>query len=143
MAPSKTKALSAAKAVAKGSHSKGVRKVRTKTHFYRPHTLKLARKPKYFRTSTPITGTLDAFTVIKSPVTTEAAMKKVEDNNTLVFITDIRANKRQIKAAAEELYDIKVDRVNTLIRPDGKKKAFIKLPGNIQALDVASKIGVI
>merc|ERR1719354_51153 len=35
----------------------------------------------------------------KKPLTTESAMKKIEDNNTLVFIVDIKANKPQIKMA--------------------------------------------
>lgn len=43
-------------------------------------------------------------------------MKKIEDNNTLVFIVDIRANKPQIKAAVKKLYDIDISKVNTLVR---------------------------
>ena len=43
-------------------------------------------------------------------------MKKIEDNNTLVFIVDVRANKPQIKASVKKLYDIDVSKVNTLIR---------------------------
>lgn len=43
-------------------------------------------------------------------------MKKIEDNNTLVFITDIRANKKQIKDAVKKMYDVSVLKVNTLIR---------------------------
>lgn len=43
-------------------------------------------------------------------------MKKIEDTNTLVFIVDLTANKRQIKDAVKRLYEIKADRVNTLIR---------------------------
>jgi large subunit ribosomal protein L23Ae len=50
-------------------------------------------------------------------------MKKIEDNNTLVFIVDVKANKHQIKQAVKKLYDIDVAKVNTLIRPDGEKKA--------------------
>ncbi|ELK29664.1 Cystatin-B [Myotis davidii] len=46
-------------------------------------------------------------------------MKKTEDNNTLVFIVDVKANKHQIKQAVKKLYDIDVAKVNTLIRPDG------------------------
>eukprot|EP01051_Picozoa_sp_SAG22_P035006 SAG22_NODE_16198_length_331_cov_0.594828_2_plen_77_part_01 len=42
--------------------------------------------------------------VIKYPLTTESAMKKIEDNNTLVFIVDRKANKRQIKDAVTEMY---------------------------------------
>ena len=43
-------------------------------------------------------------------------MKKIEDNNTLVFITDLKANKRQIKDAVKKLYDVHALKVNTLIR---------------------------
>ena len=43
-------------------------------------------------------------------------MKKIEDNNTLVFVVDKRANKPQVKLAVKKLYDIQVSKVNTLIR---------------------------
>ena len=43
-------------------------------------------------------------------------MKKIEENNTLVFIVDVKANKRQIKAALKTLYDVDVVKVNTLVR---------------------------
>ena len=43
-------------------------------------------------------------------------MKKIEENNTLVFIVDVRANKRQIKDALKKLYDVECVKVNTLIR---------------------------
>jgi len=43
-------------------------------------------------------------------------MKKIEEHNTLVFICDIRANKRQIKDAVKKLYDVQAAKVNTLIR---------------------------
>ena len=59
---------------------------------------------------------LDQFTIIKYPLTTESAMKKIEENNTLVFITALKANKFQIKTAVKKLYDIDVAKVNTLIR---------------------------
>ncbi|XP_073756992.1 uncharacterized protein [Callorhinus ursinus] len=49
-------------------------------------------------------------------------MKKTEDNNTLVFTVDVKANKHQIKQAVKKLYDIDVAKVNTLIRPDGEMK---------------------
>lgn len=59
---------------------------------------------------------LDKYSIIKSPLTTESAMKKIEDNNTLVFLVDVKANKRQIKDAVKSLYDIQALKVNTLIR---------------------------
>lgn len=43
-------------------------------------------------------------------------MKKIEENNTLVFIVDIKANKVQIKKAIKKLYDVDCVKVNTLIR---------------------------
>ena len=70
-------------------------------------------------------------------------MKCIEDQNTLVFLTDTRANKKQIAKAAEDLYNVKVERVNTLIRPDCRKKAFVKLTSEHEALDVAYKIGIL
>eukprot|EP00811_Abedinium_folium_P019691 NODE_28642_length_471_cov_1.593023.p4 GENE.NODE_28642_length_471_cov_1.593023~~NODE_28642_length_471_cov_1.593023.p4 ORF type:complete len:87 (+),score=41.89 NODE_28642_length_471_cov_1.593023:131-391(+) len=86
---------------------------------------------------------MDRFRIIKSPLTTEAAMKKIEENNTLVFLVDVRANKYQIKKAANEMYEVKCQKVNTLIRPDGKKKAYIRLTQDYDALDVANRIGII
>ena len=59
---------------------------------------------------------MDAYNIIKNPLTTESAMKKIEDNNTLVFICNLKANKHQIRAAVKKLYDINVSKVNTLIR---------------------------
>lgn len=70
-------------------------------------------------------------------------MKKIEDNNTLVFIVDVKANKRQIKAAVSSLHDIQIQKVNTLIRPDGQKKAYVRLTQDYDALDVANRIGII
>lgn len=81
--------------------------------------------------------------MIKFPLTTEAAMKKIEDNNTLVFLTHLRANKHHVRAAVRKLYDIKVAKVNMLIQPDGKKKAYVRLARDDDALDVANKIGII
>merc|ERR1711879_713843 len=116
------KALKVAKAIKKGTKTESKRKVRTSVHFRRPKTLRLARKPKYPRKSVPRRNKLDQFRILKAPLTTESAMKKIEDNNTLVFLVDIKANKHQIKDAVKRMYDITADRVNTLIRPDGQKK---------------------
>ena len=43
-------------------------------------------------------------------------MKKIEDNNTLVFIVDTRSTKRQITDAVRRMYEIKTAKVNTLVR---------------------------
>merc|ERR1719228_3246902 len=148
MAPTKGKGVkqqanAAKKAVLKGNKSTGTRKVRTSVHFRRPKTLSLPRQPMFPRKSAPKPTRLDQFAIIKHPLTTESAMKKIEDNNTLVFIVDVKASKPQIKLAVKKLYDIHVAKVNTLIRPDGKKKAYVRLATDYDALDVANKIGII
>ena len=136
------KAQTAAK-VAKKAITKKQTKVRKNVHFFRPKTLKLARKPMYPRKSVTKQQVMDKFRIIKYPLTTESAMKKIEDNNTLVFITDVRANKRQISNAVKKMYDIACAKVNTLVRPDGVKKAYVRLTQDFDALDVANKIGII
>jgi large subunit ribosomal protein L23Ae len=105
------KAVGAKKKVVKGAKTTHNKKVRTSVHFYRPKTLKLARSPKYPRKSIPNRIKLDAFSVIKHPLTTESAMKKIEDTNTLVFIVDIKANKHQIRQAVKKLYSIETSKV--------------------------------
>uniref|UniRef100_A0A4W2GV77 Large ribosomal subunit protein uL23 n=1 Tax=Bos indicus x Bos taurus TaxID=30522 RepID=A0A4W2GV77_BOBOX len=122
-AEAKAKALKAKKAVLKGVHSHKKKKIRTSPTFRQPKTLRLRRQPKYPRKSAPRRNKLYHYAIIKFPLTTESAMKKIEDNNTLVFIVDVKANKHQIKQAVKKLYDIDVAKVNTLIRPDGEKKA--------------------
>merc|ERR1712105_35773 len=127
----------------KGVHGTRVKKVRTSVKFYRPRTFRPARTPKYPRKSTPKRNKMDAYNIIKNPLTTESAMKKIEDNNTLVFICDIKSNKHQIKSAVKKLYDINVYKVKTLVRPTGDKKAYVRLAPDYDALDVANKIGII
>jgi len=140
---SKAKALSVQKRVAKGNFPQRKRKIRTTVHFHRPHVKHLPRNPKFPRKSVPHRPRLDKYSIIKHPLTTESAMKKIEDNNTLVFIVNLKANKPQIKMAVKKLYDIDVAKVNTLIRPDGQKKAYVRLAPDYDALDVANKIGII
>nr|XP_034349782.1 60S ribosomal protein L23a-like [Arvicanthis niloticus] len=142
-APPKAKALKAKKAVLKGVHGHKKKKIRRSPTFRHPKTLRLRRQPKYPRKSAPRRNKLDRSAIIKFPLTTESAMKKLEDNNTLVFMVDVKANKYQIKQAMKKLYDIDVAKVNTLLRPDGEKKACVHLAPGYDALDVANKIGII
>ncbi|KAL7662464.1 60S ribosomal protein L25 [[Candida] zeylanoides] len=142
MAPT-TKATAAKKAALKGGNAKQSTKVRTNTTFRLPNTLKLSRSPKYARKTVPHYNRMDAYKVIVSPIASETAMKKVEDGNTLVFQVDLKSNKHQIKSAVKELYDVDVLYVNTLIRPNGTKKAYIRLTADHDALDIANRIGYI
>ncbi len=81
--------------------------------------------------------------VLKYPIMTEVASRILETENTIVFIVDSRATKRDIKRAVENLYDVTVSKVNTLITPRGEKKAYVKLHPDDKAVDVAIKLGII
>ncbi|KAG9289205.1 hypothetical protein G9A89_022514 [Geosiphon pyriformis] len=139
----KNKALTAKVAALTGIDGKVKKKVRTSTTFRRPNTLRAARHPKYLRKSVPSGPRLDQYKIIRQPLNTESAMKKIEENNTLVFIVDVKANKRQIKDAVKKLYEVDAKKINTLIRPNGTKKAYVRLSTDVDALDVANKIGFI
>ena len=136
------KAKKATKAIRPKTGVAKKRKIHTSVTFHRPKTLHIARKTRPGKSSVT-QRKLDSFRIIRYPHTSEKAMKKIEDDNTLVFIVDIHANKKQIRAAMKKAYNIKPIRVNTLIRPDGKKKAFVKLSRTDDALDVANKIGIV
>ncbi|XP_072462698.1 large ribosomal subunit protein uL23-like [Notamacropus eugenii] len=138
----KSKALKAKKAVLKGVHSHK-KKIRTSPTFWQLKTLRLRRQPKYLQKSAPGRNKLDHYAIINFPLTTASAMKKTEDSNTLVFIVDVKANKHQIKQVVKKLYDKDVAKVNTLIQPDGEKKAYVWLAPDYDALDVDNKIGII
>ncbi len=78
--------------------------------------------------------------IIVKPLITEKASLATEKNNRFGFQVQLKANKNQIKAAIEKLYDVKVLDVKTNILP-GKikrvgrtvkkssktKKAFVRL----------------
>ncbi|KAL8269344.1 hypothetical protein Esti_006734 [Eimeria stiedai] len=143
------KAQAVSKGLKKPSRS-STAKARYNIRFFRPKTLRRARSPKAPRVSRlwtanpiPAINRKDKYRVLQQPLTTESAMKKIEETNTLVFLCDPRASKRRIKEAVKQTYDVTAQKVNTLIRMDGKKKAYVRLTPDFDALDVANKIGII
>lgn len=61
---------------------------------------------------------MDARDVLIRPVITEKSTDSISQNK-YTFIVDFRANKTQIKQAVEEIFKVKVDKVNT-VRVRGK-----------------------
>ncbi|MEM1565657.1 MAG: 50S ribosomal protein L23 [Candidatus Bathyarchaeia archaeon] len=86
---------------------------------------------------------MDPYEVILYPLMTESASLMVERENKLVFIVNLKATKADVKRAVEKLYEVKVDKVNIVITPDGRKKAFVKLSPEYRASDVAIKLGIL
>ena len=86
---------------------------------------------------------MDSYEVILYPLMTESASLMVENENKLVFIVSLKANKTDIKRAVEKLYEVKVKDVNTQVTPSGTKKAFVTLHSEFKASDIAIRLGIL
>jgi large subunit ribosomal protein L23 len=85
---------------------------------------------------------MDPYKVIIRPLVTEKAVSLIERENKLTFIVDRRATKADIKRAVEELFNVKVEKVNTLITMRGEKKAYVKLKPEYDASEIAARLGL-
>ena len=64
---------------------------------------------------------MDARDIIKRPVITERSADLMSEDK-YTFDVDVRANKTQVKHAVEEIFDVKVDKVNIMnIKPKKKR----------------------
>ena len=70
---------------------------------------------------------MDARDIIKRPVITEKSTDLMAQNK-YTFEVDIRATKPQIKAAVEEIFKVKVEKVNTS-RVSGKLRRMVRHEG--------------
>ncbi|MCK5593089.1 50S ribosomal protein L23 [Candidatus Bathyarchaeota archaeon] len=86
---------------------------------------------------------MDPYDVVSYPVMTEVTSRLLETENKLVFIVSIAATKTDIKRAVEELYEVKVESVNTAITMKNEKKAFVRLHPDYKAVDIAIKLGIL
>ena len=86
---------------------------------------------------------MDPYEVVLYPLMTESASLMVEKENKLVFAVNLKASKTDVKRAVEQLYEVKVESVNTQVTPAGEKKAFVKLHPDYRAADVAIKLGIL
>jgi len=59
--------------------------------------------------------------IIKRPVITERSTEQMEDNK-FTFEVDLKANKTEIKKAVEEIFGVKVAKVNTIRVPAKQKR---------------------
>ena len=75
------------------------------------------------------------------PIVTEKAVMMIESQNVLTFQTEKKKPKPQIIEEIEELFDVKVEKVRTLIRGN-KKYAYAKLNKKFPAIDIATKLGI-
>ncbi len=88
-------------------------------------------------------GKLTTDEVVKYPLLSEDAVTLLEAENKITFIVDLRSDKHDIKRAIQELYEVRVQDVKTLITPEGEKKAFVKLTPDFKAADLAVRLGIL
>ncbi len=62
---------------------------------------------------------MDARAILIKPIITEKSTDLISMQNKYSFVVDLRANKTQIKQAVEEIFKVKVSKVNT-VRMQGK-----------------------
>lgn len=79
--------------------------------------------------------------LIKHFLVTEKSTSELE-KNVLTAIVSLNARKAEIKREIERLFNVEVEKVNTLITPKGEKKAYIKLKPDYSAEEILSKLGV-
>ena len=75
------------------------------------------------------------------PIVTEKAVMMIERENILTFEFQKEITKTEIKKEVEEIFNVKVDSVRTLIR-NNKKCAYVKLKKEFLAMDIATKLGL-
>lgn len=76
------------------------------------------------------------------PIATEKAVMMIESQNILTFSSEMNKTKKEIKKEFEEIFDVKIEKIRTLIKWN-KKYAYIKLKKQFPAIDIATKLGII
>ncbi|MDP2628538.1 MAG: 50S ribosomal protein L23 [Nanoarchaeota archaeon] len=76
------------------------------------------------------------------PIITEKAVMMIERENVLTFVLDKNMDKDEIKKEVEEIFNVKVEKIRTLIRGN-KKQAYVKLKKEFPAIDLATKLELI
>jgi len=84
---------------------------------------------------------MDPYKIIFHPFVTEKTMNFMEKNNALEFVVKRSADKKTIKKAVEELFEVKVKDVNTRITKKGKH-AIVTFTPEFKAEDIGMRIGI-
>ena len=115
--------------------------MRHTTKFGRQIAAPTPKKPSYDHLAVqPVSVKRNVYKIIKGPVSSDKVTSKVENENTLVFWVDLRATKTEIREAVRKLYNVKPVKVSTLISPKCLKKAYVRLPEEVEALNVANEM---
>ena len=84
---------------------------------------------------------MDPYEIIEHPYVTEKTLMLIENNNSLQFVVRANANKKMIKEALEQIFQIGIVSVKTRITRRGKI-AIVKLSAEDSAEDIGMRIGI-
>ncbi|MFO8078057.1 MAG: 50S ribosomal protein L23 [Thermoplasmatota archaeon] len=84
---------------------------------------------------------MDPYDIIFHPYVTEKTMNLMEKNNALEFVVRRKTSKKEIKKAIEQLFEVKIQHINTKIGKDGKH-AIVRFTPEYNAEDIGMRIGV-
>ena len=82
-------------------------------------------------------------TMITKFVLTEKSLRLAERENKITIIVPRNATKKEIRDYVEKTYNVKVERVNTIITMTSEKKAYVKLSPEYNAYDLLSRLGLV
>lgn len=84
---------------------------------------------------------MESYKIIKYPLSTEKSVRLMESENKLIFVVDIKAKKQDVKKAIEEMFKVKVIKVNLAI-VGNQKRAYVKLSPDNPAIEIATQLGL-
>ncbi len=84
----------------------------------------------------------DPFNIILHPWVTEKTLQIMEEQNKLDFVVNRKATKQDVQWAIEELYNAKVESINTRIMKEGKH-AIVKFAKGYSAEELGMNIGIL
>jgi large subunit ribosomal protein L23Ae len=130
----------AAAAVADGQKKK-IKKIRHIKKLEKPKKVGSAIPRKYEHQAVkPVSVKQNDYKIIHRQVSSDKVSRKLEEANTITFWVDLRANKKQIARAVQNLYHVKPSKVNTLITTKFLKKAYVKFPQGVEAATIANEM---
>lgn len=89
------------------------------------------------------TNTVDPYQVILSHLSTEKSIRQIEFGNRLVFAVNPNSTKQDVKQAVENMFKVKVIKVNVHNSFMGGKRALVTLAAQHTASDIGADLGLI
>jgi large subunit ribosomal protein L23 len=84
---------------------------------------------------------MNPYSIILRPYVTEKSLFAIEKDNRITFIVKRNATKDEIREAFEKIFDMKIQKINTMITKNGKK-AMITIAPEHNAGDLATRLGI-